>query len=147
MFLFFACILIITCCNNSEENQDIHNNENFVQIVSVNPSQGLIANVDTTFQIEIRYSFYSNDSASLYIGFNSQEPYTIFPWVVQEIFPKGSGTLTYTVKTIPINWGENAVPSPFGVCANLLEYPHNPNWFEYHDVYTDCFEITFNQNK
>ncbi|OEF96860.1 FecR domain-containing protein [Desulfuribacillus alkaliarsenatis] len=94
-----------------------------INIISVEPSTGIIPGIETTFSVQLSYQFSGINQGIVYLGFNDVEEDS-YRLVSDQIVTSNSGTITLTGDAIVRNWGE----TPFKAYANISEYPHPDTW-------------------
>jgi len=102
--------------------------DDFINIISVIPSSGLINGVNTNFKVAVEYNLFSSKEGLLQIGFNNQEAINSFGNVKNTHFLvyKGNGTYEFNVMVKPKNWGSKG---DFLVIVFLDEIPQVSNRF------------------
>ncbi len=112
--------------------------DDFINIISVIPSSGLIDGVDTNFKIAVEYNLFSSKERLLQIGFNNQEAVNSFRNVKDTHFLvyRGNGKYEFNVTVKPKNWGSK---EDFLVIVFLDEIPQVSNRF----LATDVKILTF----
>jgi len=113
--------------------------DDFIKIISVTPSSGLIDGVDTEFKIVVEYNLFSSKEGLLQIGFNNQESINSLIMVKDTHFLayKGYvGTNEFNVTVKPKNWGSQG---DFRVFVLLDETPQVSDYF----LATDIKILTF----
>ena len=96
--------------------------DDFINIISVTPSSGLMDGVDTDFTVVVEYNLYSSTQGTLAISFNTDEVNTwLFPvWDANFLVNKGYDTHEFNVTVKPRNWGSQG---DFSVLAGLWKVP------------------------
>jgi len=99
--------------------------EDFINIISVNPDSGLVDGVDTDFTVVVEYNLYSSTQGTLEISFNTDE---VDCWLsvcgADFLVNKGSGTHEFNVTVKPKDWGSE---EDFSVLACIDEVPNLDN--------------------
>jgi len=108
--------------------------EDFINIISVNPDSGLVDGVDTDFKVVVEYNLYSSTQGTLDISFNTDVVDAWSPvWGAEFLVNKGSGTHEFNVTVKPRNWGSQG---DFSVSVGLWKVPfvigehNNLDWDE-----------------
>ena len=114
--------------------------DDFIKIISVTPSSGLIDGVDTEFKVVVEYNLFSSKEGTLAIGFNIDEVNTwSFPvWDENYLVNKGSGTYEFNVIVKPKDWRSQG---DFSAFAGLWKFPFVIG--EYNNLDGDKKIITF----
>jgi len=96
--------------------------DDFINIISVTPSSGLIDGMDTNFMVVVEYNLYSSAQGTLAISFNTDVVNTwLFPvWDSNYLVNKGFGTHEFNVTVKPRNWGSQG---DFSVFAGIWKFP------------------------
>ena len=113
--------------------------DDFINIISVTPSSGLIDGVDTELKVVVKYNIFSSKEGLLQIGFNNQESINSFRMVkdIHFLVYKGYvGTNEFNVTVKPKNWGSQG---DFRVHVSLDEIP----WVSDYFLATDGKVLTF----
>jgi len=112
--------------------------DDFINIISVTPSSGLIDGVDTYFKVVVKYNLFSSNEGLLQVAFNNQESINSARFVKDAhcIVYKGSGMYEFNVTAKSKNWGSEG---DFNVLVTLDEIPQVSNRF----LVTDVKILTF----
>jgi len=112
--------------------------DDFINIISVTPSSGLIDGVDTYFKVVVKYNLFSSNEGLLQVAFNNQESINSVRFVKDAhcIVYKGSGMYEFNVTAKSKNWGSEG---DFNVLVTLDEIPQVSNRF----LVTDVKILTF----
>ena len=108
-----------------------------INILKVTPDNNLQPGTETTFTVEVEYSFSNLDEAILYVGFNNivLDKYRIYG---QQRIRENEGVYTFEVTVETKDWGAEG---DFVAYANISEYPHPAEWSPLDsDVYPLSFE-------
>ena len=133
--IIFIAFLLTAGCGGTPTTPPIE--EDFINIISVNPDSGLINGVDTDFTVVVEYNLYSSNQGTLGIGFNTN---VVDGWHTvgdaEFLVNKGSGTHEFNVTVKPKDWGGEG---DFSVLACIDEVPEIDN------ILLDCDEeiLTF----
>ncbi len=112
--------------------------DDFINIISVTPSSGLIDEMDTNFKVVVKYNLFSSNEGLLQVAFNNQESINSVRFVKDThcVVYKGSGMYEFNVTVKPKNWGSKG---DFNVLVTLDEIPQVSNRF----LATDVKILTF----
>jgi len=117
--MIFAVFLLTAGCGGTPTTPPIE--EDFINIISVNPDSGLIDGVDTDFTVVVEYNLYSSTQGTLGISFNTDMVDGWSPvWDAEFLVNKGSGTHEFNVTVIPKDWGSQG---DFSVSVGLWKVP------------------------
>ena len=95
--------------------------DDFIKIISVTPSSGLIDGVDTEFKVVVEYNLFSSKEGTLEISFNTDEVDAWSPvWDAKFLVNKSSGTYEFNVTVKPKNWERQG---DFSVHVGLWKVP------------------------
>jgi len=119
---------------------DLNKNENTIKIISIDPVEGLTAEVPQIFKIEVEYTLSTDESGYIWIGFNSDNKSinsgpNIFPTHKSYSIKKGSGKILFEGTGTPVDWSKYNIS--FSVMATLSA--HNNGRFG--DLAVDKKEI------
>lgn len=123
--MIFIAFLLTAGCGGTPTAPPIE--DDFINMISVTPSSGLIDGVDTEFKVVVKYNLYSYTQGVLKIGFNNGESINSFRIVNNADFlvNKGFETHEFNVTVKPKDWGSQG---DFSVYVNISEYPHPSTW-------------------
>jgi len=117
--MIFIAFLLTAGCGGTPTAPPIE--EDFINIISVNPDSGLVDGVDTDFTVVVEYNLFSYNQGILQICFNAN---VVDTWCTvcdsEFLVSKGSGTHEFNVTVKPRNWGSQG---DFSVLPILDEIP------------------------
>jgi len=113
--------------------------DDFIKIISVTPSSGLIDGVDTEFKVVVEYNLFSSKEGTLEISFNTDEVNAWSPiWDAKFLVNKGSGTYEFNVTVKPKDWSSQG---DFSVSVGIWKVPFVIG--EHNNLYWDIKILTF----
>jgi len=117
--IFLLTIMCLAGCGGNPVAPPIE--EDFINIISVNPDSGLIDGIDTDFKVSIEYNLYSSNQGILQICFNDESinSYGVVENANIYVY-RGNGTHEFNVTVKPKNWGSQG---DFLVLVILDEVP------------------------
>jgi hypothetical protein len=117
--MIFVVFLLTTGCGGNPAAPPIE--EDFINIISVNPDSGLVDGIGTDFTVVVEYNLYSSNQGILQICFNNESinSYRVVENANFYIY-KSYGTYEFNVTVKPKDWGSQG---DFKVLAILDEIP------------------------